>query len=59
MIFQVSHRTTYRYRGGATLCHNEARLLLRKAIRHEAWHQGQIAALLRDAFEPDELWKLG
>lgn len=37
----------------------EARLLLRKAIRHEAWHQGQIAALLRDAFEPDELWKLG
>jgi flavin reductase (DIM6/NTAB) family NADH-FMN oxidoreductase RutF/uncharacterized damage-inducible protein DinB len=36
----------------------EARELLRSAIRHEAWHQGQIAAALRDAFEPWELWKL-
>lgn len=36
----------------------EARELLRRAIRHEAWHQGQIAAALRDAFEPWELWKL-
>jgi flavin reductase (DIM6/NTAB) family NADH-FMN oxidoreductase RutF/uncharacterized damage-inducible protein DinB len=36
----------------------EARELLRRAIRHEAWHQGQIAAALRGQFEPWELWKL-
>jgi hypothetical protein len=36
----------------------EARELLRRAIRHEAWHQGQIAATLRDQFERWELWKL-
>ncbi|MHC4550066.1 MAG: DinB family protein [Planctomycetota bacterium] len=36
----------------------EAREMLRLAIRHEAWHQGQLAAALRDAFEPLELWRL-
>lgn len=36
----------------------EARELLRRAIRHEAWHQGQIAAALRDEFERWELWKI-
>ncbi|MFQ5845298.1 MAG: flavin reductase [Planctomycetota bacterium] len=30
---------------------------LRRMIRHEAWHQGQVAAAVRDAFEPGELWK--
>jgi flavin reductase (DIM6/NTAB) family NADH-FMN oxidoreductase RutF len=36
----------------------EARELLRTAIRHEAWHQGQIAAALRDVCESHELWNL-
>lgn len=36
----------------------KARELLRRAIRHEAWHQGQIAAALRGRFGPGELWKL-
>jgi flavin reductase (DIM6/NTAB) family NADH-FMN oxidoreductase RutF/uncharacterized damage-inducible protein DinB len=36
----------------------ETRELLRRAIRHEAWHQGQIAAALRGPFAPSELWKL-
>jgi len=31
---------------------------LRRMIRHEAWHQGQIAALLRDSFGESELWRL-
>jgi uncharacterized damage-inducible protein DinB len=26
-------------------------------IRHEAWHQGQIALLLRDEFAESELWR--
>lgn len=31
---------------------------LRRMIRHEAWHQGQVAAGARDAFPPDHLWRL-
>ena len=36
----------------------QERQKLGRMIRHEAWHQGQIAAALRDAFEPNELWKV-
>ena len=36
----------------------EARYWLRRAIRHEAWHHGQIAAALRGELEPWELWEL-
>ena len=35
-----------------------ARDLLRRAIRHESWHQGQIAGALRRSFRRDELWRL-
>jgi flavin reductase (DIM6/NTAB) family NADH-FMN oxidoreductase RutF/uncharacterized damage-inducible protein DinB len=35
-----------------------ARDTLQRAIRHEAWHQGQIAAALRKTFRHDELWHL-
>jgi len=35
-----------------------AREKLRRMIRHEAWHQGQIAACLRDAFEADAVWRI-
>jgi flavin reductase (DIM6/NTAB) family NADH-FMN oxidoreductase RutF len=28
-----------------------------RMIRHEAWHQGQIALLLRDEFAESELWR--
>ncbi len=31
---------------------------LRRMVRHEAWHQGQIAALLRDRFAESALWRL-
>ncbi len=31
---------------------------LRRMVRHEAWHQGQIAALLRDRFGESELWRV-
>jgi len=31
---------------------------LRRMIRHEAWHQGQVAAALSDAFAESELWRL-
>jgi len=31
---------------------------LSRMIRHEAWHQGQIAAALRDDFVESELWGL-
>jgi len=37
----------------------EAREFVRRAIRREAWHQGQIAAALRDDFGPLELWNAG
>jgi len=30
---------------------------LRRMIRHEAWHQGQIAATLRDVLPESELWR--
>jgi flavin reductase (DIM6/NTAB) family NADH-FMN oxidoreductase RutF/uncharacterized damage-inducible protein DinB len=36
----------------------DARKKLRDAIRHEAWHQGQIAAALRDHFGAGEIWGL-
>ncbi|MGH7162886.1 MAG: DinB family protein, partial [Planctomycetota bacterium] len=31
---------------------------LRRMIRHEAWHQGQVAAAVRDSFPPDAVWRL-
>jgi len=36
----------------------DARGRLRTAIRHEAWHQGQLAAALRDVLAPGEIWGL-
>ncbi len=36
-----------------------AREKLRRMIRHEAWHQGQIAAAVRDHFGDSEVWRLG
>jgi len=36
----------------------DARGKLRSAIRHEAWHQGQLAAALRAHFAPGEIWAL-
>jgi uncharacterized damage-inducible protein DinB len=35
----------------------EERERLRRMIRHEAWHQGQIAAAVRDAFPSEALWR--
>jgi flavin reductase (DIM6/NTAB) family NADH-FMN oxidoreductase RutF/uncharacterized damage-inducible protein DinB len=37
----------------------EAREELRGMVRHEAWHQGQIAAAVRDAFPDSAIWRLG
>ena len=36
----------------------QERQKLGRMIRHEAWHQGQIAAVLRHEFEPNALWKV-
>ncbi len=36
----------------------DTRSKLRIAIRHEAWHQGQLAAALRDVFAAGEVWGL-
>ena len=33
------------------------RYQVERMIRHEAWHQGQIAAILNDVFAEDELWQ--
>ena len=37
---------------------NPHRYELSRMIRHEAWHQGQIAAALRADFSESELWRL-
>lgn len=36
----------------------EAREKLRRMVRHEAWHQGQVAAAVRGAFADDAIWRL-
>jgi len=36
----------------------DGRQKLRIAIRHEAWHQGEIASALRPALPPGEVWTL-
>ncbi len=42
----------------SALAEHPHRYELSRMIRHEAWHQGQIAAALRDDFGESELWRL-
>jgi hypothetical protein len=51
-------RTGREFEESARVFTKDARDRLRIAIRHEAWHQGQIAAALRGAFPAGEIWGL-
>jgi flavin reductase (DIM6/NTAB) family NADH-FMN oxidoreductase RutF len=49
-------RTGREFEEGARVFTPDARAKLRIAIRHEAWHQGQLAAVLRGVFARGEIW---
>jgi flavin reductase (DIM6/NTAB) family NADH-FMN oxidoreductase RutF len=51
-------RTGREFEEAARVFTPDARKSLRIAIRHEAWHQGQLAAALRGLFPPGEVWGL-
>jgi len=51
-------RTGREFEEAARVFTPDARGRLRIAIRHEAWHQGQLAAALRGVFAPGEIWAL-
>ncbi len=51
-------RTGREFEEAARVFTPDARGKLRVAIRHEAWHQGQLAAALRAHFAPGEVWGL-
>ena len=51
-------RTGREFEEAARVFAPDAPAKLRIAIRHEAWHQGQLAAALRGLFAPGELWGL-
>jgi flavin reductase (DIM6/NTAB) family NADH-FMN oxidoreductase RutF/uncharacterized damage-inducible protein DinB len=51
-------RTGREFEEAARVFTPDARGKLRVAIRHEAWHQGQLAAVLRGHFAPGEIWGL-
>jgi flavin reductase (DIM6/NTAB) family NADH-FMN oxidoreductase RutF len=51
-------RTGREFEESARVFTPDARGKLRIAIRHEAWHQGQLAAALRLHFAPGEVWGL-
>jgi len=51
-------RTAREFEEAARVFTPDTRARLRIAIRHEAWHQGQLAAVLRGACGPGEIWGL-
>lgn len=51
-------RTGREFEEAARVFTPDTRARLRIAIRHEAWHQGQLAAALRGLFPPGEIWGL-
>lgn len=55
-LHEELERTGREFEEAARVFTPDARGKLRVAIRHEAWHQGQLAAALRGAFAPGELW---
>jgi hypothetical protein len=57
-LHEELERTGREFEEAARVFTPDARGRLRVAIRHEAWHQGQLAAALRGHFAPGELWGL-
>jgi flavin reductase (DIM6/NTAB) family NADH-FMN oxidoreductase RutF len=57
-LHEELERTGREFEEAARVFTPDARSKLRVAVRHEAWHQGQLAAALRGAFAPGELWGL-
>jgi flavin reductase (DIM6/NTAB) family NADH-FMN oxidoreductase RutF len=51
-------RSAREFEEAARVFHPDTRAKLRTAIRHEAWHQGQVAAALRGVLGPGEAWAL-
>lgn len=57
-LHEELERTGREFEERARVFTPDARGRLRIAIRHEAWHQGQLAAALRGLFAPGEIWGL-
>ncbi|HEX5135963.1 MAG TPA: flavin reductase [Planctomycetota bacterium] len=57
-IREELERTGREFEEAARVFTPDARGKVRLAIRHEAWHQGQLAAMLRAHFASGEIWAL-